>query len=260
MGEVHARRLRPASGDGDPGPGSVVLRALDSSYVVGPKEGREVTFGRNRPEVHVCVGEDDVGVSRCHGVLRYTGDRWWVHPLGRRGLRIGERRLLRADDEPVPLPVGHTFLVIDGTRGRRHVLEARVIEDAVIETAGGRRVGHREPTWEPERDSIELSHAERLAVVALAEEYLRDQQYPWPRSYRDVADLLTELDPERTTGPKKVEHLVTGVRRRLTASALPGLVADDGSASGDRLKHNLITLLLDRGVIRVTDLRLIELA
>jgi hypothetical protein len=240
-------------GAGPPGPvpGSVVVRALDSSYGVGPAEGREVAFGRNRRKVQVCVGEDDDGVSRIHGVLRHSGRRWWVHATGRSGVRIGERRRLRIADGPEPLPVGRTYLVVDGADDRIHVLEV-----LVVGVSGPRRVGHDDPTRP--RTAVELTRVERLLVVALGEQYLSDEPHPRLRSWREVAELLTDCDPERPTGIRQVEETAAGLRLRLAARGYSGLVASEIDARGDLLKHNLVTLLIDEGTIGRADLQLIE--
>ena len=81
---------------------------------VGPKEGRTVVFGRNRPEVHVCVGEDDPRVSREHGVLEHRDGSWWIRNTGRLPVRLPGGRLLFAEEEPVPLAEGYTPVFVRG--------------------------------------------------------------------------------------------------------------------------------------------------
>lgn len=89
-----------------PVPGSVFVNALGGAVTKQPKEGRELIFGRNRPEVHLCVGEDDLTVSRKHGTLTFSAGRWWLRNTGSLAIRIGEARLLSAHDAPVPLAEG----------------------------------------------------------------------------------------------------------------------------------------------------------
>ncbi|MCS7482552.1 hypothetical protein ACFFQW_11420 [Umezawaea endophytica] len=59
------------------------LPATHHSLALGPKEGRTVPFGRSRPDVHVCVGEDDLRISREHGALTHRGDQRWISTRGR---------------------------------------------------------------------------------------------------------------------------------------------------------------------------------
>ncbi len=72
-----------ARGASAPLPGTVFALALTGGMTLGPGEGREVLFGRNRPEVHVCLGEDDPQVSRHQGTLTHRNGLWWVSNSGR---------------------------------------------------------------------------------------------------------------------------------------------------------------------------------
>ncbi len=65
-----------------PAPGTVFVHAVGDSVTMPPKEERQLVFGRNRPEVHLCVGEDDLTVSRKHGTLTYSAGRWWLRNTG----------------------------------------------------------------------------------------------------------------------------------------------------------------------------------
>lgn len=76
--------------------------------MLGPGAGREVLFGRNRPEVHVCLGEDDPQVSRHQGTLTHRDGHWWVSNTGRLPIRCPAGRLLFRDEEPLPLDTGYT--------------------------------------------------------------------------------------------------------------------------------------------------------
>jgi len=120
-----------------PAPGTVFVHAVGDAVTMPPKEGRELIFGRNRPEVHLCVGEDDLTVSRKHGTLTNAEGHWWLRNTGILAIRIGESRLLTAHDEAVPLAEGYTSLVIEGSRGRLHLIEVLV---------GGRRRARRRGT------------------------------------------------------------------------------------------------------------------
>ena len=86
---------------------TIYAQALNGGISVGPKQGRELLFGRNRPEVHVCLGEDDLHVSRRHGTLYFDGGRWWVRNTGRTPIRFPDRRMLFESESPLPLSLIH---------------------------------------------------------------------------------------------------------------------------------------------------------
>ncbi|WP_407555298.1 hypothetical protein QOM21_35995 [Streptomyces sp. Pv4-95] len=77
-----------------PVPGTVFALALTGGMTLGPGDGREVLFGRNRPGTHVCLGEDDPQVSRHQGTLTHRGGQWWVSNAGRLPIRCADGRLL----------------------------------------------------------------------------------------------------------------------------------------------------------------------
>src|SRR5689334_17820062 len=79
-----------------PAPGTVFVHAVGDAVAMPPKDRRELIFGRNRPEVHLCVGEDALSISRKHGTLTHSGGRWWLRTTGIAAIRIGESRLLSA--------------------------------------------------------------------------------------------------------------------------------------------------------------------
>ncbi len=176
-----------------------------------PRQGRTILFGRNRPEVHVCVGEDDRQVSRQHGMLTHHGGQWRVSNTGRRPLRLPGSRMLSPDDEPVPLAEGYTPLFVQGSSGREHLLELYVTG------SDGRRPSsyHGDPTqlpriWRLQRD-------ERLALIVLGQHYLLHEAHPHPLSWRQAADQLAELQPEAGWTAKRVEHMIGGA-----GPAVPG--------------------------------------
>ncbi|WP_328880057.1 hypothetical protein [Streptomyces sp. NBC_00299] len=113
----HAR-TRPAPGGGRalppthgslargafaPVPGTLFALAIGGGMMLGPGAGREVLFGRNRPEVHVCPGEDDPQVSRHQGTLTHRDGHWWISNTGRLPIRCPAGRLPFGDEEPLPL-------------------------------------------------------------------------------------------------------------------------------------------------------------
>ncbi len=201
-----ARRL-PASHDslasGVPpaAPGAIFALAISGGITVGPREGRELLFGRNRPDVHVCVGEDDPRISRQHGVLSCSGNQWWVRNVGRRPIRVADSpsRLLFTNDEPVPLGEGYTPLLVHGSHGREHLIQVHV-------TGPDRVRRSTRPDDETERPRIwRLDPEERLALIVLGQRYLR-QDHPQPLSWRQAAEHLAELQPNREWTYKKLEH------------------------------------------------------
>lgn len=56
-------------------PGTVPVLSLAGGLSWAPREGRTIVFGRNRPQVHVCLGENDPRVSRKHGTLTWEHGR-----------------------------------------------------------------------------------------------------------------------------------------------------------------------------------------
>ena len=230
---------------------AVVVAAVGDSVTMPPKEGRELLFGRNRPEVHVCVGEDDLAVSREQGTLTYSAGRWWLRNKGHVAIRIGETRRLTAYDEPVPLAEGYTSLVVEGSQGRLHL-----VETLVMGAATGKKPRPGDPTM-PVR-AWELQPEEKLAVVVLAQAYLRNELNAQPVSWVRAAELMTEIDPGRGWTEKRVEHRVRALRLRLAACGVHGLIQPEVGGAGDVLKHNLIRELITTNTISSKDLALIE--
>lgn len=221
--------------------------------VVEPAASLVVIFGRNEPEVHVCVGVGDRAVSRQHGLFRREAGRWNVRNIGHLPIRLpGSHLLLSGQEEP--LAAAYTPLFIRSRPGREHLLEvrvsARLVPAPVAEdsSASTRRV----VGWE-------LSEHERLVAVVLAQRYLRHEAYPQPLSWSQVARELTELRPGQNWTAKRAEHVLGRVRKRLADQAVPGLTRDEiGEPVGNTLNHNLITELLLSTTLVPPDLRLLD--
>lgn len=221
--------------------------------MVGPREGRAIRFGRNRPDIHVCVGADDRRFSRHHGILTHHLDRWWISNTERVPVRLPGARLLLPADEPIPLGDGYTPLFVPGSGGREHLLELYV--------AGPE--GHRpvprpgEPTQPPR--TWRLATNEQLALVVLAQRYLLHAPQPQPLSWKQAARHLDDLQPESGWSPKRVEHLVRQVRTRMSRSGVAGLTREEvGEPVGNALNQNLIRELLESTTLVPPDLRLLE--
>ncbi|WP_226363410.1 FHA domain-containing protein [Pseudonocardia abyssalis] len=220
-------------------PATIFALSVAGGISVGPKEGRTLVFGRNRPEVHVCVGEDDPRVSREHGVLGYRADRWWIRNTGRLPVRLPGGRLLFAEEEPVPLTEGYTPVFVRGSAHREHLLEL-----FVTGADGGRPAArHRDATQQPVL--WRLDDDERLVLVVLGQRYLLHENRPQPLSWRQAADQLAELQPDAGWTSKRVEHAVTAIRTRMSRGGVPGLTREEvGEPVGNALNDNLIRELV----------------
>jgi hypothetical protein len=233
-------------------PGTIYALAITGGITVGAREGREILFGRNRPDVHVCVGENDQRVSRHHGLLTNRLDQWWVTNTGRLPLRFPGSRLLFADDEPIPLAQGYTPLFVRGSSGREHLLEL------CVTGSDGQQPGtqHGDPTQPPKK--WRLSATEKLALVVLGQRYLLHDAYPQPMSWRQAAVHLADLQPDAGWTAKRVEHHIVAVRARLARDGVAGLTREEvGEPVGNALNHNLIRELLESTTLVPPDLRLL---
>ncbi|WP_369640658.1 hypothetical protein, partial [Nocardia sp. JMUB6875] len=106
--------------------GTIYALAVTGGVSAGLEEGLRIRFGRNRPEVDVCVGGDDRKVSRTQGLLTRHGNRWWLTNIGRLPMRLPGSRMLFTEEEPIPLDAGYTPLFVAGSGRREHLLELYV--------------------------------------------------------------------------------------------------------------------------------------
>lgn len=234
-------------------PGAVVALTLSGKITVEPTEGRTIRFGRNRPEVDLCVGETDLQVSRQHGMLTRLNGHWWVNNTGRRPIRLPKTQWLFREEEPVPLPIGYTPLFIRGSRNREHLLEVYIAGDN-----GGHLASHHDAmTQLPKR--WRLTEDERLLLVVLGQRYLLHDANPQPVSRQQAAQMLAELQPDANWGIKKVEHMVADVRARLSAAGVHGLLRDEvGEPVGNTLNDNLLRELILSTTLVPPDLALLD--
>ena len=242
-----ARGLPPAPA------GTLFALGERGGIAVAPTARFSVIFGRNEPEVHVCVGAGDPGVSRQHGTLRHDGQRWAVRNTGHLPIRLpGSHLLLSGHEEP--LAVAYTPLFIRSSRDREHLLEVRVTGPTPAEPS---RVGNDDTT---RRAALwELSQTERLVAVVLGQRYLRHEAFPQPLSWNQVAEQLGRLRPEEHWSAKRAEHVMTAVRQRLAGHRVPGLTrAEVGEPIGNTLNHNLMMELLLSTTLVPPDLRLLD--
>lgn len=234
-------------------PGTIFVLAVGSGFTVGPRENRTVVFGRNRPDVHVCVGEDDRRVSRHHGTLTYRQERWWVANTGRLPIRLPGGWLLFAGEDEVPLEDGYTPLFVRGAGRREHLLEVYVTgPDGQAPRRQPSDATHPPRTWR-------LNPDERIALVVLGQRYLLHEDRPQPLAWREAAAQLAQLRPDAGWTAKKVEHAVVAVRTRLSKGGVPGLTREEvGEPVGNALNDNLLRELMESTTLVPPDLALLD--
>ncbi|WP_433179624.1 hypothetical protein [Actinoallomurus sp. CA-150999] len=230
-------------------PGDIYALAIGGGITVRPQEGRTIVFGRNRPEVQVCIGEQDRRISRSHGLLTCHDRRWWVRTTGRLPVRFPDARLLFAGDEPIPLAEGYTPLFVRGSSGREHLLELYVAgADEPRSTSQ-----HADPTQPPR--TWRLLPAERLILVVLAQRYLLHEPHPQPLAWQQASEHLNDLQPDAGWTAKKVAHKVATVRARLSKAGVSGLTREEvGEPIGNKLNENLIRELMESTTLVPPDL------
>ena len=253
-------RVLPAStrrlSDGVPPapPGSLFALAAQGGFAAPPRPF-SLHFGRGKGDVHVAIGTHDPYVSRLHGVLHCDGREWWLRNAGRLPIHLPGDLMILSGHE-LPLESGYTPLLINTPSQRSYLLEVHVVGPV---GSAGEEVPHL-PTLEP--DGYPLSEDERLVLVVLAQRYLRQERYPQPVSWKQVAEDLNRICADRAWTPKVAAHVVGAVRERLAAarSPVPGLRREDGVGEpvGNMLNHNLIRALLKNTTLLPRDLDLLR--
>ncbi|WP_433260560.1 FHA domain-containing protein [Actinosynnema sp. CS-041913] len=233
--------------------GAIHALALGGGYAVGPRESRTVYFGRNRPDVHVCLGEDDQQVSRRQGELTHHHGRWWLRNTGRRPIRLPRSQWLFADEDPIPLGAGYTPVHVPGSRDREHLLEV-----FVTGPDGSQPRSRHNDITDPPRP-YPLSAEERVMLVVLGWHYLLREPNPKPLTWKETALRLAELQPEVGWTAKKVEHRVGIVRDRLSGRGVPYLTREEvGEPVGNALNDNLLRELVRSTTLVPQDLSLLD--
>ncbi|WP_181790081.1 FHA domain-containing protein [Streptomyces phytophilus] len=236
-------------------PGTLHARSVAGGIRVPPAAARVVRFGRDKDEVDLCVGEDDLRVSRRHGELSYERSTWWLRNTGQQLVRLPRGRLMHLTTEPIPLAPGYTPLFVKGSGHREHLVELYVTDAG----EGGRVPRHRAETLPPKRWT--LTEQEKLVLVVLGQQYLQYESDPRPLSYRQAAELLAFLPAGAGITKRVIEHRVEDVRKRLEGGGFPYQVTrgDDGSGPSDSvLKHNLLRGLVESTTLVPTDLELLD--
>ncbi|MFI6827781.1 hypothetical protein ACIBG5_11820 [Kribbella sp. NPDC050241] len=79
----------------------------------------------------------------------------------------------------------------------------------------------------------------------MGQRYLLHERHPLPLAWRVAADQRSELHPDAGWTGKRVEHLVAGVRNRLSREGVAGLTREEvGEPVGNALNDNLFAELL----------------
>jgi hypothetical protein len=234
-------------------PGAVHALALGGGYTVGPSEGRMVYFGRNRPLVHVCIGEDDQQVSRVHGELTHHRGQWWLRNTGRRPIRLPRSQWLFAEEGAIPLAEGYTPLHVPGSRDREHLLEIYVTG-----VSGDQPRSRHGDATDPPRPHA-LTDDEQLMLVVLGQHYLLREPNPKPLTWKEAARQLAELQPDAGWTPKRIEHRVGVVRDRLSRRGVPRLTREEvGEPVGNALNDNLLREMVRSTALTPKDLGLLD--
>ncbi|MFC4048748.1 hypothetical protein ACFOY4_03550 [Actinomadura syzygii] len=238
-------------------PGTLFVRGANGGMRVSPDSRFTVVFGRCEPDVHVCVGGDDKRVSRRHGVITREHSRWVLYNEGKLAIRFpGARLVLGGHRAELPVTYLPLFIVAPG---REHLLEVRI---AAGSAGAGPVDVYEVETYDPRLDPEEehggipwyLTEQEKLVLVCLAQRYLRQEPWPQPLTWAQVADELGRLRPEETWNDKRAARVVTGVRMRLSPY-VGGLREEDiPPPIGNALNHNLINVLLVHTMLRTSHL------
>ncbi|TDC67779.1 hypothetical protein [Streptomyces hainanensis] len=232
-------------------PGTLFVLGSAGGMSVAPDAGFRLLFGRSADDVHVRVGADDPHVSRQHGHLTRGPAAWVLHNDGRLPIRLSPSRLLLSGDQ-AELPSGYTPLFIVGPR-QEHLLEIRIAGPAPSTPPGIEcEAETRGPRVWP------LTPVERLVLVCLGQRYLRNDPYPQPLTWAQVATELRDLHPAERWSERRAAHIVTNVRKRLSGSVRGLLEEEVPPPVGNTLNHNLITELLVSTTILRTDLSLLD--
>jgi hypothetical protein len=194
-----------------------------------------VVFGRNEPQVHVCVGANDPYVSREQGSISHDGSQWVLRNLGRVPIRLPGSRLLLSGHAEI-LPPAYTPLFVACPR-REHLLEVRIAAETSFWPETSQDLATRQQlVWA-------LNERERLVLVALGQRYLRYESDPQPLAWVEVGRELTELWPDDEWEPARLARMVGNVRDRL------GVLGESN--------HQLLSSLLASTTLVPTDLRLL---
>lgn len=237
--------------------GTLFVLGANGGMSVAPGTDFTLLFGRNEPDVHVCVGVGDTCVSRRQGVISRTYARWVLTNTGKLPIRFPGSRLVLNGDR-VELTSGYTPLFVVSPR-QEHLLEVRIVA-AQPRAAGAAGAPEAYEQDTSDREPRRLTPEERLVLVCLGRRYLQNDPQPQPLTWAQAAFELGGLRPGEKWGPSRAAHIVSKVRARLSRDhGVPGLVEDEvPQPVGNALNHNLITDLLVTTTLTKADLPLLE--
>ena len=237
-------------------PGTIFVKAAQGGFAVPPRKFT-LHFGRAALDVEVPVGTGDRYVSRLHGVFTCDGTHWWLRNEGRIPIQMpGQEPLLRGHE--ILMNSGYSPLTLKTPHRRSYWIEVRV---AGFPSAAGDTDSQASTISTASSRVYDLSATERLVITALAQRYLRRERFPQPVSWKQVADDVSQADPQRIWNAKTAGRVVEGVRERLSKGPypIPGVLCDDGIGQpvGNTLNHNLIQALLETLTLLPQDLYLL---
>jgi hypothetical protein len=248
----------PSLADGAPEApaGTIFVKAAQGGFAVPPRRFT-LHFGRAALDVEVPIGAGDRYVSRLHGVFTCDGTHWWLRNEGRLPIQmLGKEPLLRGHE--ILMTAGYSPLTIETPHRRSYWIEVHVVG---FPSAAGDTDSQASTISTASCRVYDLSATERLVITALAQRYLRQERYPQPVSWKQVADDVSRADPQRIWKAKTAERIVEGVRKRLSKGRrpIPGLLCEDGIGQpvGNTLNHNLIQALLKTVTLLPQDLHLL---
>ncbi len=235
-------------------PGTLFVLGANGGMSVAPDADFPLMFGRNLPDVHVCVGAADRRVSRRQGLITREASRWVLRNTGKLPIRFPGSRLVLGGST-AELPAGYTPLFIVSTRqeqppgGPRHRL--RTARRGSPASCGAATF---------DGDAYELSPDERLVFTCLGQRYLRADPQSQPLTWSQVAFEVGESRPDERWTAKRAAHIVTLVRHRLSGEyGVAGLLEEEiPPPVGNALNHNLINHLLVTTTLTRADLRMLD--
>lgn len=235
-------------------PGTLYVRTAAGGLVVDPNLGFTVRFGRDTKNVHVPVGLGDRHVSREHGQLTREDGRWMLTNLGKLPLQLPGSTLLLSNGS-IPVSPGYTPILVKHQHGRLHVIETFVV---ALPAPG---LDPSETASTAFGQPYELGPDERLALIVLAQRYLRHETFAQPIGWAQAGEDMATVTGETSWTSKRVEKLIARVRKRLHEKhGVKGLTREEvGEPVGNALNHNLISELLLSATLVPPDLADIDL-
>ncbi|MEX5632750.1 hypothetical protein [Parafrankia sp. FMc2] len=231
--------------------GTLFVLGTNSGMGVSPDSDFSLVFGRCEPDVHICVGAEDVHVSRRQGHFAREKSHWVLSNIGRRPIRLPTMQRLLIGGNRMELPAGYTPLFIVGPR-QEHLLEVRIVDHTP-----GRHPATRHEQTTRESRVWPLRPVERLVLVCLAQHYLRGDPRPQPLTWEQVASELADRQPGEQWTRRRAAHIVAAVRKRLSTT-VRGITEDEAPAPvAHMINHNLIMELLVTTTLVHADLKLL---